>query len=225
MNEPETVQPSDLVSIPQAPSTARLIIFILEISFVAALLAIWFSFPSIRESKNLWILFFYNFPSQFSFATVPHEPVFLFFSKFYAPWIVTLISAAGTVLAEVINYTTFKFIGDLAPTQKFRRGKFVSRIIDLFNKAPFTALLIAAFTPIPFYPFRFIVVLARYPLGRYLLAIFLSRTPRFFIYALLGHAIKIPDYLLVIFFAVGVIAAFPIMRGLLKKAKDKSDAA
>ena len=216
---PDTQAPST-VRTREATSRTRTIVFILEIGLILAILIVWLSSESIRQSKSLWILFFYNFPSQFLIAIVPHEPVFLFFSKFYAPWVVTLISAAGTVLAEVINFTAFKFIGDLRPMQKFRQGRFVRKLIKLFNKVPFLALLVAGFTPIPFYPFRFLVVLARYPLEKYLLAIFLSRTPRFFIYALLGHAIKIPDFLLLILFVLGVILALPIMSGLLKKAKE-----
>lgn len=220
MRSPENHPTPDTLTIPRAPSKARILIFGLEFAFVIGLLILWISSPKIRESKNLWILFFYNFPSQFSFATVPHEPVFLFFSKFYAPWIVTLISAVGTVLAEVVNYTVIKFIGDLSPVQKISRGKTVVNLIQMFNRAPFAALLIAGFTPIPFYPFRFLVVLAHYPIAKYLLAVFLSRTPRFYIYAVLGHAIKIPDYLLAIFFVIGVAVAIPVMRGILKKAKD-----
>jgi ribonucleoside-triphosphate reductase len=88
----------------------------------------------------------------------------------------------------------------------------------LFNKAPFVALLVAGFTPVPFYPFRFLVVLARYPLPKYVLAIFLSRTPRFYLLALLGHIFKIPDYLFpVIFIALAIPLTYPLVRSLLKK--------
>ncbi|MFQ6069889.1 MAG: VTT domain-containing protein [Candidatus Aminicenantales bacterium] len=219
MKNSKALKESNPSFIAEAPSTIRTVIFILEIAFVGGLLTVWFTFSSIRESKNLWILFFYNFPSQFSFATVPHEPVFLYFAKYYAPLIVTSISVAGTVLAEVLNYTVCKYIGDLGPVQKVSRGKFVRRLIDLFKKAPFTALIIAAFTPIPFYPFRFLVVLARYPLLKYLLAIFLARTPRFLLYAFLGYMVKIPDVILIILFALGVFIAFFFMRGVIKKSK------
>jgi membrane protein YqaA with SNARE-associated domain len=200
------------------PSKIRTLTFVLEVALIMVLLAVWLSSESIRESKSLWIFFFYSFPAEFLIALVPHEPVLLYFSKFYSPLAVTLVAIAGTVLAEMINYSVFKYVGDLKPFNRIRHTKWVSRTIELFNKAPFVALLVAGFTPVPFYPFRFLVVMARYPLAKYLLAIFLSRTPRFYLLALLGHIFKIPDYLFpVIFIALAIPLTYPLVRSLLKK--------
>ena len=204
-------------------SRTRVLIFILEISLFAFLLIVWLSSDSIQESKNLWVLFFYNFISQFLIAIVPHEPVHLYFSKFYAPLSVTLVSICGTLITEFINYSTFKFVVDLKSFDKIKYSGFVKKIIDIFNKVPFLAIWIAGFSPVPFYPFRFLVVIARYPVYKYLFAVFLSRTPRFYLLALLGHAIKIPDYLLAIFFAVLIIIAVaPVIKRLVFKKKKKN---
>ncbi|NIM90886.1 MAG: hypothetical protein GTO17_08055 [Candidatus Aminicenantes bacterium] len=201
-----------------ASSKIRTLTFVLEIALILILLAVWFSSESIRESKNLWIFFFYSFPAEFLIAIVPHEPVLLYFSKFYSPLAVTLVAIAGTLLAEIINYSVFSYVGNLKPFSKVRLTRWVSKTIELFNKAPFAALLVAGFTPVPFYPFRFLVVLARYPLWKYGLAIFISRTPRFFLLALLGHIYKIPDYLFpVIFIALAIPLTYPLVRSLLKK--------
>jgi len=201
-------------------SRTRVIFFTLEISLVALLLTLWFSSDTIQQSKSLWVLFLYNFPSQFLIAIVPHEPVYLFFSKFYSPTAVTFVALSGTLLTEAINYSTFKFIVDLKSFDKVKFSGFIRKMIEIFNKAPFLALWVAGFTPIPFYPFRFLVVLAHYPLHRYLLALFLSRAPRFFLLALLGHAFKIPDYWLVIFFGVLImISAVPVAKRLIFKNK------
>ena len=211
----------------QKHSKARTFLFILQIIFVLALLALWLSVESIRTSKSLWILFFYSFPAEFLLSTVPHEPVILYFGKFFPPLKVALVAGAGTLLAEALNYSIFHYISFFSRVQKVRHTKFVKKIIDLFNRAPFPALLVAAFTPVPFYPFRFLVVLARYPLGKYLLAILLSRTPRFFLIALIGYACKIPDYLLLALFVGLILAALvPYATNFLKKKRrEKSDAA
>jgi membrane protein YqaA with SNARE-associated domain len=208
----------------KATSRTRTTVFILEIGLILAILIAWLSFESIRQSKSLWILFFYNFPSQFLIAIVPHEPVFLYFSKFHSPLSVTFVAIIGTSLAEVLNYSVFKYIGDLKSVKNVHTSKMVSKLIILFNKAPFTALLIAGFTPLPFYPFRFLVVLARYPLLKYILAIFLSRTPRFYLLALFGHTIKIPDYLLPVIFVILTLPfSYPMIRSFLKSKRDKND--
>lgn len=200
----------------------KTIIFILEIVLIASLLVLWLSSEDIRSSKNLWILFFYSFPSQFLIAIVPHEPILLYFGKFYQPLTVAFVAIIGTMMTEALNYSVFKFVIDSSLFKKIHQGKTVTKIVTLFNKAPFVALLVAGFTPVPFYPFRFLVVLARYPLIKYILAVFLSRTPRFFILALAGYMIKIPDFLLIVIFIVMISAAnIPLLRRLLKNRQKK----
>jgi len=200
----------------------KTLLFILEIVFIASLLVLWLSSEEIRNSKNLWVLFFYSFPSQFLIAIVPFEPVLLYFGKFYQPLTVAFIAITGTVLTEALNYSAFKFVTDNSIFKKIHQGKMGTKIVELFKKAPFVALLVAGFTPVPFYPFRFLVVLARYPLVKYLLAVFLSRTPRFFILALAGYMIKIPDYLLIAIFIVLISAAnIPLLIRFLKDKQKK----
>ena len=198
----------------------RIGIAILEILFIGGLLAVWFGFEPVRHSKSLWILFFYSFPSMFLIAVVPHEPVLLFFSKFHPNWIVTLVALAGTLLTELLNYHCFSTFADLKIFDKVRENRIVKYLIHLFNKAPFLALWIAGFTPVPFYPFRFLVVLASYPVWKYQLALILSRTPRFFILALLGKSLQIPDWALIVFFVcITVMLNLPFLKGLKKSPR------
>jgi membrane protein YqaA with SNARE-associated domain len=201
-------------------TNTRRVIFILEISLVALLLFSWLASDSIQNSKSLWILFFYSFPAGFIIGTVPHEPVFLYFSKFYSPIVVTLVSVSGTALIEAINYSVFKFVTDLRSFQKIKYSGFLEKLIEKFNKAPFLVLLVAGFTPIPFYPFRFLVVLAHYPAYKYVLAVFISRASRYYLLALFGHLFKIPDSILVIIFIMLVFVAIaPVLKKLFIKKK------
>jgi membrane protein YqaA with SNARE-associated domain len=208
----------------QINSRTKTLIFVLQIMLVATLLIIWLSSTSIRSSKSLWVLFFYSFPSEFLIAVVPHEPILIYFGKFYAPFTVAAVAVISTLLTEALNYSTFKYITDTQFFQKISHKKTVTKIIRLFQKSPFLAIWIAGFTPIPFYPFRFLVVLAHYPLARYLLAILLSRTPRFCILAYLGHVINIPDYLLIALFVV-LIASMNVnfLRKILKRNRNKKE--
>ena len=200
--------------------TAKILISFSEIILLAALLVLWFSSAAIRQSKNLWVLFLYNFPSQFLIAVVPHEPVFLYFSKFYHPVTVTTICVIGTLLTEFLNYFTLNIFIDLKNFSKVRYSGIVRKLIEFFNKAPFLALWIAGIMPIPFYPFRFLVVLARYPVMKYLATVFLSRIPRFLFLAWLANVIKIPDYVLFIFLGMlVVISIVPLMGRVLTRKK------
>jgi len=202
----------------------RTLVFILEVSFVLALLILWLSSRTLQESKNLWVLFFYSFPSHFLIALVPHEPVLLYFGKFYTPLKVALFAVAGTCTTEAINYSVFKYVTDLKLFLKMRYSKITQKMVDLFKKAPFVALMIAGFSPVPFYPFRFLVVLAHYPIFKYIGAVFLSRTPRYIILAWVGYTIKIPDWVLItLFITLIVLVNFSIVKNLVKKKQKKEN--
>jgi membrane protein YqaA with SNARE-associated domain len=200
---------------PQYPPWIKTFLFALQISFVLVLLIVWATSKSLQESKSLWVLFFYSFPSEFLIATVPHEPVLLYFGKFYQPLTVALVAIPSTLLTEMLNYSAFKYITDLRIFIKLREKKAVQKTVQFFNKAPFLTLWVAGITPIPFYPLRFLVVLAKYPLLKYISAVFLSRFPRFVILAYLGYKIQLPDYMLVALFILLIaIANITILRSL-----------
>lgn len=203
----------------------RLLVVILEIALVAALCVVWFTFESIRTSHNLWVLFLYSFPSQFLIAIAPHEPVFFYFSKLYAPWIVTLVAVTGTLLTELVNYTVIGFFAELRPSKKVLDRRIVRKLTELFRRAPSLTLLVAGFTPVPFYPFRFLVILAKYPLWKYLIAVFVARSARFYVFALIGHALRIPDHLLLLFFVgISILILTPVIREFFVTPKQESTA-
>lgn len=206
----------------QFPPWIKTFLFVLQICLVLILLIVWLISESIRESKNLWVLFFYSFPAEFLIAVVPHEPILLFFGKFYEALTVAFVAGLSTLMTETLNYSVFKYVTDLKIFKSIQKKKTVSKIVDLFNRAPFLALWIAAFTPIPFYPFRFLVVLARYPLYKYILALSLSRIPRFFILALAGRAIQIPDFLLAVLFVILIVSMnLPLLKRHIQNRQEK----
>ena len=106
-NKPRPVKP-----------TVKTLIFVLEIVLVVTLLVIWASSKSLQQSKSLWVLFLYSFPAEFLIAIVPHEPILLYFGKFYSPLTVALVASAGTLLTEMLNYSVFKFVMDMKIFQK-----------------------------------------------------------------------------------------------------------
>ena len=200
---------------------AKMAVFLSEIGLILILLVIWFTSDSIRKSTSLIVLFFYSFPSEFLVGLVPHEPVLLYFGEFYSPLTVALIAVSSTVLAEALNYSVFNYVADSKLFRKFTDRKIVGLMIGLFNKSPFLAIWIAGFTPIPFYPFRFLVVISRYPVMYYLLAVFLSRAPRFYLLAYIGEIFRIPGPVLIALFIILIVAFnIPVIGNLLKKSSD-----
>jgi membrane protein YqaA with SNARE-associated domain len=196
-------------------SRTGIVIFALEIGLIVTLAIVWFGSESLQRSHSLWVLSFYSFLSQFLIAITPHEPVFLYFSKFHTPIVVTAISIAGTILIEIVNYSLLRFVFDLNALQKVTHGRFAKKVVALFDKFPFAALLVAGLTPIPFAPFRFLVVLARYPILKYLLAVLISRSLRFYLLAVFGNMVQVPNsVVLILFIGFFVIAGIPIVKML-----------
>lgn len=184
-----------------------------EGALVLGLLAVWLLAEEVRTTGSLVVLFLYSFPAEFFVGLVPHEPVLLYYGNLHPAWVVAVVAGVSTVLAEWMNYSFLSFFTDVGLFEKMRKKTSVARIIELFGRAPFWAIVIAGLTPIPFFPVRFLVVLHDYPLWRYLAAVFVSRTPRFFLIAALGRVIHFPTWSLVALFAVMILALYaPLVR-------------
>jgi len=183
----------------------RVVLLLSEAAIILALLATWLLVESVRSGKSLIVLFFYSFPSEFLVGLVPHEPVLIYWGGFHPAWVVALVSVVSTVMAEGLNYSAFGLVNEMPAFQAVSAKKPVRDIIRLFDRMPFRAILVAGFTPVPFFPIRFLVVMAEYPVAKYLLAVFLSRAPRFFILAAFGEFFDVPGVILVGLF-VGMLA-------------------
>ena len=196
----------------------RTSIFIGELVFVAALFVIYFSSQSLQNSRHLWVLFLYSIPGNFLIDVIPYDPAVIFFARFHAPLIIAFVGVAGILASEIINYTCFEYIVDQKFFDKILKHKFIVKLTRLFNKAPFWTMLIVAFTPVPIYPFRFLVVMARFPLLKYLFALFIGRLPRLYLIALFGHHVDLPGYVyLIIFIALSLLMYIPLVKLIPKK--------
>jgi membrane protein YqaA with SNARE-associated domain len=197
-------------------SRLRTAVFVAENALVLALIVWWFAVGHDGHANGLLVLFLYCFPSEFLIAPVPHEPVLLYFGKIYAPWVVALMSVLGTLVVETLNYHAFGFVADARPLRRVVRSPIIGRLVTLFGRWPFATLVIGGLAPLPFYPLRFAVVLAHYPLGRYLTAVAVARFPRFYLLALLGAATHLPDGLFasvfLVLLSVGLIPLLPWSR-------------
>ncbi|MDH7512025.1 MAG: VTT domain-containing protein [Clostridiales bacterium] len=219
-NKKQTPSPgsSTLGSVTGLNKQRRNIFFALQFLFIGTLLVIWISSGLIQKSTNLLVLFFYSFPSEFVIGMLPHEPVLIYFGEFFNPLTVAWVALLSTLLVEASNYFVIRHIFDFRAFQNFRTSKTTGRIMSLFSRAPFLAVWIAGFTPIPFFPFRFLVALAGYPVWKYVLAVAASRGPRFYLLALAGKLMKIPNIVLILFTVILVLTAnFPFIKNFARK--------
>jgi membrane protein YqaA with SNARE-associated domain len=164
------------------------------------------------QYSQLFFLFLYSIAGQFIIAVIPHEPTIFYYSKYFSPLSVTLVALLGTLFAEYLNYMLVRLFLQIPKMDDLRKHKTFKKATDYFLKLPFVSLVIAAITPVPFYPFRIIAPASEYPLKKYLLALIIGRTPRFYILAYFGYAVPLPNEIIiglfVLLFGVSVIYWF-----------------
>lgn len=119
------------------------------------------------------------FPAMF-------EPVLVLAGRFYPPLVIGVVATAGTLYIEYINYYLYRYAVFHPRLERAREHFWVRKSAQLFQWSPFWAIVLLAFTPLPYWVARILAPLIRYPIGRYLLATFIGRFPRLWAYAAVG---------------------------------------
>jgi len=176
-------------------------------------------FPKYSE---LWILFLYTMPSEFLIGVIPQEPIILYYSKSYHPFTVTLVTLLATIFTEYLNYRFVTLLFKIPKLDDLKRYQTFQNSIYFFLSMPFLSLVIAAITPVPFFPLRIIVPVSRYSVKKYLIAILLGRTPRFYILAYFGNIVVLSDKIIILlFFLLLILLVISWIRIMSKKNKLK----
>jgi membrane protein YqaA with SNARE-associated domain len=174
------------------------------------------------RSESYIYLAFYSIPANAAISFFPHEPVLIYFGKFANLWLAAAAATVGTVVAGVMDHTVFVPLLNHRTVIAYKDKKLYRRSIDYFLKYPFATLVVAGFTPIPFFPFKFLSFSIHYPLKKYLAALVVARYPRYFLLAWLGAVTDIPNWLLFAAFLVVInlymIKALPALAGKLREA-------
>lgn len=120
------------------------------------------------------------------FLPSTYEPMLMLVGRVYPPLMVAVVGTAGTLYVEYLNYQLFKRVLQISSLERMRTGQTVTWVLKWFNKAPFLTVWVSSWSPIPYWPVRFISPLAGFDVRRHLLATFLGRFPRLWFFAALG---------------------------------------
>jgi membrane protein YqaA with SNARE-associated domain len=148
----------------------------------------------------LLTIFFYSVSSNAAIALFPHEPVLIWYGKIQNLLRLSASATLGTLLAGYLDYRFFAPVLNLSFSAKYKSSRTYQRAQGWFSRAPFWALTIGGFLPVPFYPFKFLAFAAKYPLSKYLVAVAVGRFPRYYLLGLAGFFLQIPNWLLVAIF-------------------------
>ncbi len=161
------------------------------------------------QSNSYWYLAFYSIPANTAISVFPHEPVLIYFGKFANLWLAAAAATAGTVAAGLMDHAVFVPVLNLQSIQAYKDKRLYRTAISYFMRYPFPTLIVAGFTPIPFFPFKFLCFSIHYPMWKYVTALVVSRFPRYYLLAWLGAEFQIPNWILIasFVFIIGLYVA------------------
>lgn len=165
------------------------------------------------------ILFFYSIPANTAISVFPHEPIVVYYGKFYNIFFIALISCLSTLVAAYIDHVVFTPLLNHPRFSGYKKNSVYKKAIFYFDKFPFWTIVIAGFSPIPFWPIKMLAFSKEYPLIKYISAVLVGRFPRYYLLATIGNVMKVPNWILWTFFLVFFIGA---IFDWLKTRKEKS---
>lgn len=174
-------------------------------------------------SESYLYLAFYAVPANSAVSVFPHEPVVIWYGSQGSIWWTAAAATLGTLVAGYLDHSVFTPVMNLKGLTGYKEKGWYQRAARLFGKYPFATLLIAGFSPIPFFPFKFLSFSVRYPLYRYLGALLAGRFPRYVLLALLGSFLQIPGWVVFAFFGAVIliyaVKAVPGVVGYLRESR------
>lgn len=209
-------EPIDDLVLPDNPTYARVGPLVWFFGALMVVVGIVTSILMLRDfqSDSYVYLLFYSIPANTAISLFPHEPVLIYFGKVGDLWLTACWATAGTAVAGVMDHLVFVPLLNLQSIQGYKEKAFYRKAMGYFLKWPFATLLVTGFTPIPFFPFKFLCFSVGYPMWKYLTALLVARFPRYYLYALLGATVPIPNWVLIasvaVIFGLYAIKAVPM---------------
>jgi len=147
--------------------------------------------------ESLWVLCLLLFLDGATFA-VATTPLLLQYGKFHSPWVVAIAGAISSALGGAVQILVLRRL--LASERPWLRRfaparEKIERAVAQHPSASFVALVVARATPLPDAPLKLAAAAANYPVLLYCAAILLGSVPYYFALALVGHALKLPTWL------------------------------
>jgi membrane protein YqaA with SNARE-associated domain len=181
------------------------------------------------DGKGYLYLAFYSIPSNTAISVFPHEPILIYYGTFANIWIAATAATAGTIVAGWLDHRVFVPVLNYSKLISYKRSRFYKKAAAIFMKYPFATLVVTGFTPIPFWPFKFLCFSIHYPLKRYLSALSIGRFPRYVLLAWVGARFKVPAWILIatviVIFSVYAIRGIPWLRQQIRLRRQARRAA
>lgn len=120
------------------------------------------------------------------------EPLIMEAAKYERALPVSIVGLAAYMFSEYLNWHLYAWALRWDRLAGVGTNRWVRWGIERFARAPFTTIIVFAFTPFPFWVARCLAILDRYPVGRFMAATVIGRFPRILLYAWLGAVLQVP---------------------------------
>src|SRR5438046_10293133 len=107
------------------------------------------------------------------------------------PRLVTLRAVAGILYMDYVTYHLYGAVMRHPRLEAARRSWVVRKTLALFQRSPFFAVWLCAWSPIPYWIVSVLAPMSQYSMRKYLFATFLGRAPRVWFFATLGLLIPV----------------------------------
>lgn len=136
---------------------------------------------------------------------IPTFPIVLYVSHDYAIWMIVLFGAIGASISALIEYNIIDFLMKFDRIAKLKQNGKYQKYAGYFDRFSFRSIMLASLIPLPLDVIRILAITRRYSKWRYLLATFLGRIPRIFIFAFLGSQLAYSKLIAIILLAAMLI--------------------
>ena len=147
------------------------------------------------DLAGVFLLGAYCIPAN-SVIPFPHEPAVLFFARFYDPLLIAVAATIGSIIASFADYAMVGAAMRHKALASTRQSRLFQWALRWMRRYPFAIIVLFSFTPLPISVVRILAPAIDYPIPRYIAAQLVGRLPRFYILALIGHAVHIPGWIL-----------------------------
>lgn len=145
---------------------------------------------------------------------LPTFPIVLYVSHDYAIWMLVFFGSIGASISALIEYYVIDFLMRFDRIAKLKQNGKYQKYAGYFDRFSFRSLMLASLIPLPLDVIRILAITRRYSMWRYLLATFIGRIPRIFIFAFLGSQLAYSKFIAIILLSVMLI--FELTRRIIK---------
>jgi membrane protein YqaA with SNARE-associated domain len=207
-----------------APWRAWLAGFAAFLAVNAGLLAWARAAPRALELEVLAALLLYT-SLACTFLPLPTAWIVLWAGRELGPAPVAVVATLGTCIANLHDWHIVRGLCGVGHVRRARETRLYARAVAWFRRAPFLALSMASFLPLPIDAVRLLAASEAYPRWRYVLATFAGRLPRYGALAFLGHELRLSNRAIAaVLIAVVAIGAAKGLLGLRERARAEEDA-